>query len=113
LHVTQDEQDRRLKARLEHPWKRWKLVADDFRNRSRREDYLAALRDMFAQTNTRWAPWQVIDGNDKKAARIACLQAVADQLEKSVPMDPPPAAEGLELAAHKAFQNGSELAHSG
>ena len=48
FHVTQEEQDKRLKARLDHPWKRWKVTGEDFRNRARRKDYLAAIKDMFA-----------------------------------------------------------------
>jgi len=67
LHVTQEEQDKRLAARLEHPWKRWKVTPEDFRNRARRADYLEAIADMFRETDTRWAPWTVIDGNNKKA----------------------------------------------
>ena len=61
----------------QHPWKRWKTGADDFRNRARRDDYLAAMTEMFARTDTRWAPWKVIDGNNKKAARIAALTWIA------------------------------------
>jgi polyphosphate kinase 2 (PPK2 family) len=103
MHVTQETEEERLKARLDHPWKRWKIGPDDFRNLAKRNAYLAAMRDMFAQTNTRWAPWCVIDGNNKKAARIATLTAVADQLEQSVPMEPPPPSEALEEIAKKAF----------
>jgi polyphosphate kinase 2 (PPK2 family) len=103
LHVTQEEQDRRLKDRLEHPWKRWKTGADDYRNRARRPEYLAAMAEMFERTDTRWGPWKVIDGNDKKAARIAVLTAVADRLEANVPMDPPPADPELERIARKAL----------
>ncbi len=88
LHVTQEEQDKRLTDRLNCPWKRWKLAADDFRNRDRREDYLKAYSDMFDRTDTRWAPWTIVDGNNKKAARIAVLTAVADALEKNVSMKP-------------------------
>ena len=99
MHVTQEVQDERFRARLEHPWKRWKLSADDFRNRDRRPDYLAALADMFAQTDTRWAPWHVVDGNDKKAARIAALTIIADALEKAVPLEPPPLSPDLEKLA--------------
>ena len=51
---------------------------------------------MFEQTDTRWAPWQAIDGNDKKAARIAALGQVADALAASVPADPPPASPEWE-----------------
>lgn len=90
VHVTQAEQDERLKARLAHPWKRWKTGADDYRNRAKREAYLAAMHDMFARTDTRWAPWTAIDGNAKKAARIAALTAIADRLEANVDMTPPP-----------------------
>ncbi|MBB5687349.1 polyphosphate kinase 2 family protein [Sphingobium boeckii] len=89
LHITQEEQDKRLIDRLDHPWKRWKTGKEDFRNRARRADYLAAMHDMFKQTNTRWAPWKVIDANSKKAARIAVMMHVADRLEAAVKMDPP------------------------
>ena len=99
LHVTQKEQDKRLAARIEHPWKRWKVTTDDFRNRSHRKDYIAAIHDMLGHTNTRWAPWHVVDGNNKKSARIACLKTVADALGKRVSLDPPPASpEVMELA---------------
>ncbi|MDB5670912.1 MAG: hypothetical protein JWO25_1871, partial [Alphaproteobacteria bacterium] len=98
FHVTQEVQDERLQARLAHPWKRWKVSAEDFRNRARRSDYLAAIDDMFGHTDTRWAPWTVIDGNNKKAARIAALKAVCDQLERVVPMKPPEAGcDAVEL----------------
>jgi polyphosphate kinase 2 (PPK2 family) len=90
VHITQAEQDKRLLARAQTPWKRWKTGIDDYHNRSRRSDYLDAMHDMFAETNTRAAPWIVIDGNNKKAARIAALTAIADRLEAAVPMVPPP-----------------------
>jgi AMP-polyphosphate phosphotransferase len=88
MHITQDEQDKRLRDRLESPWKRWKTGKDDFRNRARRADYLKAYAEMLERTDTRWAPWTVIDGNNKKAARIAVLTAIADALEKKVDMTP-------------------------
>jgi polyphosphate kinase 2 (PPK2 family) len=103
VHVTQATQDKRLKARLEHPWKRWKTGLDDYRNRARRADYLEALRDMFEHTDTAIAPWAVIDGNDKKAARIAALSLIADRLEAHVPMTPPEIDPKVAEAARKAF----------
>jgi len=106
IHVTQQEQDERLQSRLDHPWKRWKVTEEDFRNREKRPAYLAALADMFENTDTRWAPWRVIDGNNKKAARIACLTTIAEALEQVVPMDPPPDREQLEKLARKAFGAG-------
>ena len=103
FHVAGEEQDRRLEARLRHPWKSWKVTAEDFRNRSRREDYLAAAQDMFECTNSRWAPWTVIDGNNKKAARIAALTAVAEALEAACPPKAPEADPEVEKLAREAF----------
>ena len=101
FHVTQEVQDERLRARLDHPWKRWKVNADDIRNRARRKDYLAALKDMFAATDTRWAPWTMIDGNDKKAARIAALTRVAEALAAALPAKPPPRRPEMERLAQE------------
>lgn len=105
LHVTQQEQDKRLKARLADPWKRWKVNAEDFRNRTRRAEYEAAILDMFTHTDTRWAPWTVIDGNNKKSARIATLVAVADALEKNVSMKPPPGSPEVEALGRDTFKD--------
>ena len=101
FHVTRSEQDKRLKARLDHPWKRWKVSEEDFRNRARRDDYVEALKDMFGHSDTRWAPWTAIDGNNKKGARIAALTRVADALAEALPKGPPPASPELEKLAKK------------
>ncbi|HYI39877.1 MAG TPA: polyphosphate kinase [Allosphingosinicella sp.] len=107
FHVTRETQDERLKARLDHPWKRWKVTADDFRNRARREDYLEAAGEMFERTNTRWGPWTVIDGNNKKAARIAALTAIADSLEAVCSLEPLAADPEVAKLAREAFgENG-------
>ena len=102
VHITQKEQDKRLRARLNDPWKRWKTGLDDFRNRAKRPEYLVAMHDMFARTDTGGAPWIAIDGNNKKAARIAALTAIADRLEAAVPMEPPPADPEVERVAREA-----------
>lgn len=103
VHVTQETQDKRLKKRFEDPWKRWKTGPEDYRNRAKRPAYLWAMEEMFRATNTRWAPWTVIDGNDKKSARIAALTAIAEQLEARVPMDPPPLDPELERLAREGL----------
>lgn len=103
IHTTQETQDKRIRDRIQHPWKRWKTGPEDFRNRARRADYLTAMTEMFGLTDTRWAPWKVIDGNNKKAARIAALTYIADRLEKAVPMTPPPIDDGLVALAKQAF----------
>ncbi|MBJ7438764.1 MAG: polyphosphate kinase [Sphingopyxis sp.] len=103
VHMTQEEQDKRFADRLDDPWKRWKTGTEDYRNRAKRKDYLAAMDEMFAQTNTRWAPWKVIDGNNKKSARIAALTHVVEALEAVVPMTPPDLDPAVVKLAVKAF----------
>jgi polyphosphate kinase 2 (PPK2 family) len=100
VHITQEVQDEQLAQRLDTPWKRWKTGVDDYRNRAKRADYLDAMHDMFRKTDTKQAPWQVIDNNNRKAGRIAALAYVVKRLEKLVPMDfPEPDPEVVKLAA--------------
>ena len=99
LHITQAEQDKRLKERLETPWKRWKTGVDDYHNRSKRADYLKAYHDMLALCSTKAAPWTVIAANDKKWARIKGLEAVVSTLSKDVDLTyPAPTAELVDMA---------------
>ena len=103
LHVTQEEQDSRLRKRIEKPYKRWKVTAEDFRNRDKRAAYLAAIGDMFRLTDTRWAPWTAFDANDKKAMRIAVMTHVAEQLEAAVPDGWPEVDEEVARLARETF----------
>lgn len=103
LHITQEEQDRRLAARLDHPWKRWKTGADDFRNRARRADYLDAMHEMFEQTDTSDAPWRAVDADNKKAARISALDYIAKRLEAHVTVEPPAPDPKVVKLAKEAF----------
>ena len=103
VHVTQAEQDRRFAERLDDPWKRWKTGADDYRNRAKRDAYSDAYAAMFARTDTGGCPWTVINGNNKKAARVAILRTVADRLEAAVPMEPPPLDPAVRKLAAKAI----------
>ena len=100
LHVTQETQDKVLRERLDDPTKRWKVTAEDFRNRDKRQDYLDAMNEMFAKTDKANARWKVIDGNNQKSARIAVLQHVTDTLGSLIPSDfPETSPELLDLAA--------------
>lgn len=103
VHITQEVQDKQLAERLDTPWKRWKTGSEDYRNRSHRAAYLDAMHAMFKHTDTRWAPWHVVDGNHRKAARIAALTYIADRLEKLVPMHMPDADPAVVKLAQDAF----------
>jgi AMP-polyphosphate phosphotransferase len=103
LHVTQETQDEVLKERLEDPAKRWKVTAEDFRNREKRDAYLAAINEMFKRTDGKNASWKVIDGNNQKAARISVLRHVIAQLEDSVPQNFPELDPELTKLAKATF----------
>jgi polyphosphate kinase 2 (PPK2 family) len=101
LHTSQEEQDERLIDRLEQPWKRWKVSAEDFRNRAKRLAYSEAYEDMFERTDTKHAPWHIIGANSKKHARIAGLGIIADRLADGVDLADPPLAKDLRILAER------------
>jgi polyphosphate kinase 2 len=80
LEVSQDEQTRRLQARIDDGRKTWKLSPMDLESNSRWYDYSRARDAMFAATDTAWAPWFVADSNDKKRARLNIISHLLDQL---------------------------------
>jgi polyphosphate:AMP phosphotransferase len=84
LHITPDEQRSRFKLRKRTSFKRWKLTAEDWRNRARWYEYEAAAHDMVKYTSTHVSPWEVIPANDKNYARIKVLETFADYLEKAL-----------------------------
>jgi polyphosphate kinase len=70
LEVSQEEQQRRLEARITDGRKTWKLSPMDLRSYSRWYDYSRARDEMFLATDTAWAPWYVVPSDDKKKARL-------------------------------------------
>jgi polyphosphate kinase 2 (PPK2 family) len=101
LHTTQDEQDRRLTDRLEQPWKRWKVNAEDFRNRAKRAAYVEAFSEMFERTDSPHAPWHIIGANHKKHARLAGLEILAERLADGMDLTDPPLDPALRKLAEK------------
>jgi polyphosphate kinase 2 len=68
--VSDAEQERRFASRLSDPMRRWKLSPMDFESISRWEDYSRAKDEMFIHTDLPEAPWYVVEGDDKRRARI-------------------------------------------
>ena len=84
IHITPEEQEARFKARAESPLKSWKLTEEDWRNRDRWAAYERAVSDMVERTSTQMAPWALIEGNDKRFARVRVLEEVCDALERAL-----------------------------
>jgi polyphosphate kinase len=70
LEVSPEEQTRRLEGRIDDGRKIWKLSPMDLKSYSRWDDYTKARDEMFAATDTAWAPWYVVRSDDKKRARL-------------------------------------------
>jgi polyphosphate kinase 2 (PPK2 family) len=82
MHVSDEEQLRRFKAREKDPLKAWKLTDEDWRNRGKRADYEAAIEEMVERTSTDYAPWHIIPGESKRYARVRVIETVCDAVEK-------------------------------
>jgi polyphosphate kinase 2 (PPK2 family) len=76
FHISKDEQLRRFKEREENPFKRWKITEEDWRNREKWDMYEEAADEMFAKTDTAYAPWAIIEANDKLFARVKTLKVI-------------------------------------
>jgi polyphosphate kinase 2 len=71
--ITDEEQQMRFLVRIHDPMKQWKLSPMDLQSRVRWEDYTKAKEDMLVRTNIPEAPWYIVEGNDKKRARLNCM----------------------------------------
>jgi polyphosphate kinase 2 len=80
MEVSPEEQTRRLESRIEDGRKLWKLSPMDLESYSRWYDYSRARDEMFAATDTSWAPWYVVRSDDKKRARLNCITHLLKQI---------------------------------
>jgi PPK2 family polyphosphate:nucleotide phosphotransferase len=99
LHMSKEEQCRRLLARLDEPAKRWKFSMNDVVERGRWDRYMSAYEDMIRATSHAAAPWHVVPADHKPFARLMVAGAIVDALE------------GLDLAFPKVA--GAALAELG
>ncbi len=79
--VTQEEQKRRFDSRIDDPLKQWKLSSVDQQSRDKWDEYTEAKESMFFYTDTADAPWAIVKSNDKKRARLNCMQHFLASLE--------------------------------
>ena len=100
LHISADEQRRRLLSRLDDPDRNWKFSKSDLAERARWDDYQRAYQDALRGTATEEAPWFVIPADHKWHARLLVTEAVVEALERIDPR--PPHLEGEALAAIEA-----------
>ncbi len=93
LHISKDEQKKRLEARRDTPRKQWKFKPGDLAVRARWDEYMAAYEAALAATSTRHAPWYVVPANDKLARNLVVSALLIEALE-DLDMDYPAPAPG-------------------
>lgn len=81
LHIDQDEQLKRFEERQNNKYKQWKITDEDWRNREKWPQYEKSINDMLANCSTSYAPWTIIEANDKYFARIKALKTVISAIE--------------------------------
>jgi polyphosphate kinase 2 (PPK2 family) len=91
LHISEEEQLHRFERRQNAPLKRWKITAEDWRNRAKRPQYVEAVEEMLVRTDTLEAPWLLVEGDSKRFARVKVMESVIEQIERGC------AARGFEL----------------
>jgi len=94
LHISKDEQKRRLQSRLDDPEKRWKFSRSDLKERALWDAYQLAYQEAITRCSTAYAPWYVVPSNKKWYRNLVIARTIADTLQA---MDPqyPPAGKGL------------------
>ena len=84
MNITRDEQLRRFEDRANDKLRSWKLTDEDWRNREKWDVYEEAVNEMLRKTSTHTAPWTIVEGNDKRYARVKVLSTLVEQLSKEL-----------------------------
>jgi polyphosphate kinase 2 (PPK2 family) len=84
LAISKEEQLRRFKEREKIGFKRFKITAEDWRNREKWVPYERAVCDMVDRTSTEIAPWTLVEANDKNFARIKILKTLCERIEQAM-----------------------------
>ncbi|OGU01646.1 MAG: phosphate--AMP phosphotransferase [Gemmatimonadetes bacterium GWC2_71_10] len=81
LHISKEEQLRRFEERKATDYKRYKITDEDWRNREKWDVYREAVVDMITNTSTTYAPWTIVEANDKNWARVRTLRTIVEAIE--------------------------------
>ncbi len=83
VQIDKDTQLARFTERKNTPEKQWKITDEDWRNRDKWDSYEVAVNEMLKKTSTEFAPWHILESNDKKYARLKAMRIVIDEIKKA------------------------------
>jgi polyphosphate kinase 2 (PPK2 family) len=84
FHISRKEQRRRLKRMRRDPSQRWKLEKEDWRRNRRYDDWVEAIEEMLARTDTPHAPWTVVEATDARWTRVKVFETLVRQMEQAL-----------------------------
>ena len=84
VQIDKDTQLARFTDRQNTPEKQWKITDEDWRNREKWDLYEVAVNEMIQKTSTEFAPWHILESNDKRYARLKALRTVIEEIEKKL-----------------------------
>ncbi len=84
MHISKQEQLKRFKRRQNDPLKAWKLTDEDWRNREKWPQYVKAVEEMLARTDTEWAPWTIVPAESKRYARVFVMEHVIEAMRRAL-----------------------------
>jgi AMP-polyphosphate phosphotransferase len=93
MHLSEAQQLKRFEERRDNPLKSWKLTPDDWENRRKRPEYADAIEEMLERTDHEAAPWDVVEAESKKYARVKVVETVIERVEagmRAQGIEPPP-----------------------
>jgi polyphosphate kinase 2 len=108
--VSDEEQERRFRSRLEDPMRSWKLSPIDLESRAKWVEFSQAKDEMFVHTDIPEAPWYVVEGDDKRRARLNCIAHLLslvpyeDAIQPPVELPPRPSGQAYERPPRELFR---------
>ena len=97
LHISKEEQKKRLDKRLTNPMKHWKIDEADFEERKHWNKYMKAYQDILEKCSTQWSPWHIIPSDKKWYRNLVIAQIITKTLEKMNPKLPKPTVDITKL----------------
>lgn len=101
LHISREEQAQRMKRLAKSPLTSWQVESEHWRRHRRYDDYLVAVEEMLARTETEWAPWTIVEATNRRWARIRVFDTLAGRLEAALRDRGVPVPERLPAGAEE------------
>jgi polyphosphate kinase 2 (PPK2 family) len=84
LHISKQEQKRRFKMLEKDPLESWHVQSEDWEHHRKYTEYVVAIEEMLERTDTEWGPWTIVEGTDRRWARVKIFETIVHRLEEAL-----------------------------